>query len=283
MSESPVKVKRNHRILYISNYLTERPNQLISLSYFVEYFGSAKSSISEDIDFIREVFALNKIGQISTVAGVAGGVIFYPQVAPLETETLLAKIEAKLQTGKRIMPGNYIYLADILQEAETLNLVARHIASFYQEEDIDAVMTIETKGIGLTVAVARYLNVPHVIVRRDSAEAEGSTISINYISGSHQTVKKMELTKSSLKPGSKVLIIDDFLRNGGTVSGLISILEEFDCQSAGVCVFAENTHKERVHIDNYISFLKIEIVYNKEAGHFELQMLPGNFFDENNQ
>lgn len=280
MAESPVKIKRNHRILYISNYLTERPNKLISLSYFVEYFGSAKSSISEDIDFIREVFAYNKIGQISTVAGVAGGVIFYPQVAQAETELLLSQIEEKLQTGKRIMPGNYIYLADILQEAETLNLIARHIASFYQEEAIDAVMTIETKGIGLTVAVARYLNVPHVIVRRDSAEAEGSTISINYISGSHQTVKKMELTKSSLQAGSKVLIIDDFLRNGGTVSGLISLLDEFDCQPAGVCVFAENTHKERVHIENYVSFLKIEIVYNKEAGHFELQMLPGNFFDE---
>ena len=280
MVESPVKVKRNHRILYISNYLTERPNKLVSLSYFVEYFGSAKSSISEDIDFIREVFAVNKIGQISTVAGVAGGVIFYPQVAQAETDQLLLKIEEKLQTGKRIMPGNYIYLADILQEAETLNLIARHIAFFYQGEEIDAVMTIETKGIGLTVAVARYLNVPHVIVRRDSAEAEGSTISINYISGSHQTVKKMELTKSSLKPGSKVLIIDDFLRNGGTVSGLISLLDEFDCQPAGVCVFAENTHKERVPIENYVSFLKIEIVYNKEAGHFELQMLPGNFFDE---
>lgn len=280
MVESPVKVKRNHRILYISNYLTERPNKLVSLSYFVEYFGSAKSSISEDIDFIREVFAVNKIGQISTVAGVAGGVIFYPQVAQAETDQLLLEIEEKLQTGKRIMPGNYIYLADILQEAETLNLIARHIAFFYQGEEIDAVMTIETKGIGLTVAVARYLNVPHVIVRRDSAEAEGSTISINYISGSHQTVKKMELTKSSLKPGSKVLIIDDFLRNGGTVSGLISLLDEFDCQPAGVCVFAENTHKERVPIENYVSFLKIEIVYNKEAGHFELQMLPGNFFDE---
>lgn len=280
MVESPVKVKRNHRILYISNYLTERPNKLVSLSYFVEYFGSAKSSISEDIDFIREVFAVNKIGQISTVAGVAGGVIFYPQVAQAETDQLLLEIEEKLQTGKRIMPGNYIYLADILQEAETLNLIARHIAFFYQGEEIDAVMTIETKGIGLTVAVARYLNVPHVIVRRDSAEAEGSTISINYISGSHQTVKKMELTKSSLQPGSKVLIIDDFLRNGGTVSGLISLLDEFDCQPAGVCVFAENTHKERVPIENYVSFLKIEIVYNKEAGHFELQMLPGNFFDE---
>lgn len=275
-----MKVKRNHRILYISNYLTERPNKLVSLSYFVEYFGSAKSSISEDIDFIREVFAVNKIGQISTVAGVAGGVIFYPQVAQAETDQLLLKIEEKLQTGKRIMPGNYIYLADILQEAETLNLIARHIAFFYQGEEIDAVMTIETKGIGLTVAVARYLNVPHVIVRRDSAEAEGSTISINYISGSHQTVKKMELTKSSLQSGSKVLIIDDFLRNGGTVSGLISLLDEFDCQPAGVCVFAENTHKERVPIENYVSFLKIEIVYNKEAGHFELQMLPGNFFDE---
>lgn len=279
MSESPMKIKRNHRMLYISNYLTDRPNQLISLSYFVQYFDCAKSSISEDIDFIREVFAYNKIGQISTVAGVAGGVIFYPQVSPAETQKLLTGIEDKLKTGKRIMPGNYIYLADILQEAETLNLIARHIAEHYQEADIDAVMTIETKGIGLTVAVARYLNVPHVIVRRDSTDTEGSTISVNYISGSHQTVKKMELTKSSLPTGSKVLIIDDFLRNGGTINGLISLLEEFECEPAGVCVFAENTHKERVPIENYVSFLKIEIVYNKEAGHFELQMLPGNFFE----
>lgn len=280
MITPPVKVKRNHRMLYISQYLIGRPNQIISLTYFVDYFNCAKSSISEDIEFIRDVFQQNQIGELKTLAGVAGGVIFYPRVPDAEVGALLAGITDQLQQGKRILPGNYIYLTDILQDANTLHTIAKLIASRYQSQEIDAVMTIETKGIGLSVAVARFLNVPYVVVRRDSAEAEGSTISVNYVSGSHQTVKKMELTKSSLKPKSKVLILDDFLRNGGTMNGLLSLLEEFECEPAGICVFAENTYQERQSLLEYVSLLKIEIVYDKEESHFELKSSPGNFFEK---
>lgn len=278
LNQPPIKVKRNHRMLYISQYLMDRPNQIVSLSYFVEYFNCAKSSVSEDIDFIREVFAHNQVGQLKTIAGVAGGVIYYPEVPETEVTALLETMHEKLQEGKRILPGNYIYVADILQDAMTLHTIAKLIASRYQGQEIDAVMTVETKGIGLSVAVAHFLNVPHLVVRRDSAEAEGSTISVNYISGSHQTVKKMELTKSSLKPKSKVLIVDDFLRNGGTINGLLSLLEEFECEPAGICVFAENAYQERQALTDYVSLLKIEIVYDKEASHFQLESSPGNFF-----
>ena len=49
---------------------------------------------------------------------------------------------------------------------------------------IDAVMTVATKGVPLANAVANVLNVPFVIVRRDLKITEGSTVSVNYVSGS---------------------------------------------------------------------------------------------------
>ncbi|MCW6660858.1 pur operon repressor [Aerococcaceae bacterium NML201209] len=273
------KIKRNHRIVYISQYLIEHPNELVSLSYFVDYFDCAKSSISEDLDFVREVFEHNELGVIQTISGVSGGVIYYPQVPLAQQNQLFEEIAHKLKQGKRILPGNYIYVSDVLQEAKLLNGIAKLIAMRYQGKGIDAVMTIETKGIGLSVAVARYLNVPYVVVRGDSSEAEGSTISINYISGSLQTVKKMALSKLSLAPQSNVLIVDDFLRNGGTVNGLLSMIEEFDCKPAGICVLAQNADQEKQTLPDYVALLDAQIAYNKETGNFELQVKKGNFFD----
>lgn len=273
------KMKRNQRIVYISQYFVTHPNQLISLSYFSEYFDCAKSSISEDVDFVREIFQLNEIGNIQTISGVQGGMVYRPSLPKKDEENLLQEIIERLSEGKRILPGNYVYLADLLQDPQLLDQIARLIATKYQSLDLNAVVTIETKGIGLCVAVAKYLNVPHVVVRRSSSDMDGSTISVNYVSGSHQRVSKMELSKASLKPGSKVLIIDDFLRNGGTMLGVMSLIEEFDCQTAAICVFVESTYRDHQPMPDYHSLLKVEIVYNKELSRFELQSAPGTFFN----
>ncbi len=59
---------------------------------------------------------------------------------------------------------------------------------------------------------------------------------ISYLSGSLQTVNKMELSKlEALAPKSKVLVVDDFLCNGGTVFGLPPCWKNLS-QLAGVCV-----------------------------------------------
>ena len=88
--------------------------------------------------------------------------------------------------------------------------------------------------------VANYLNVPFVIVRRDSKITEGSTVSINYVSGSSSRVEKMELSKRTLASGSNVLIVDDFLKAGGTINGMRSLIQEFDSTTAGAVVFCES-------------------------------------------
>ncbi|MCR8969980.1 pur operon repressor [Facklamia sp. 7083-14-GEN3] len=273
------KYKRNQRLIAITHQLMNNPNQLLNLQDFAYKFQCAKSSVSEDLGMVREVFDEMQLGQLETLTGKTGGVIFHPQLSGEEVEAIQRQVKDRLSQGKRILPGNYIFVNDLLQDPSVLNPIAQLIAAKYADKDIDTILTIEAKGIGLAAAVALYLNKPYVVVRRESTSGEGSTISINYTSGSTQTVKKMELSKSALKSQSRVLIVDDFLRNGGTLTGLLNLIEEFDSKAAGICVFAENKVKNRMRIPNYHALFETQLRYNNELGHYQLEIEAGNFFN----
>ena len=45
--------------------------------------------------------------------------------------------------------------------------------------------------------------------------------------------------------GSRVLIVDDFLKGGGTINGMVSLLAEFDSELAGGSCFADNASTDR--------------------------------------
>lgn len=274
MSGTDFKPKRNERLIFITQYLSDRPNQLIKLSYFTGSLNAAKSSISEDINHVREAFIQQESGDIITVPGASGGVIFRPSVSKSQRQHFIDQIQDKMHEGKRILPGNYIQLTDILQNPYFMNVAASIIAEAYQEKNIDKIVTIEAQGIGLAAAVARLLHVPFVVARRNARDTIGSTISVSYVSGSRQKVTKMELPTDSLDRGDNVLIIDDFLRHGGTVTGLISLLEEFNCTAEGVCVMVENMTNER-HDYEVDALFTVNLGYNAEKRHFDIQVDVG--------
>lgn len=278
--DGKVRYKRNHRLVATMQQLVQRPNQLLNLSHFTQQFDCAKSTVSEDLEIIRRVIEDQEMGFLETLTGKTGGVIFRPKLSPDQVQNLQNKITSRLQEGKRILPGNYIFVNDLLQDPSILNPIAQLIANKYVDLEIDRIVTIEAKGIGLAAAVSVYLNIPYVVARRESTAAEGSTISVNYTSGSQQIVKKMELTKSALKAESRVLIVDDFLRNGGTLMGLVDLIQEFDSQVAGVCVFAENKLKSRMQIPHYHALFETQLRYNADKEHYQLAIEAGNFFDK---
>ena len=139
-------------------------------------------------------------------------------------------------------------------------------------------MTVATKGIPIAQSVAMYLNVPFVIVRRDSKITEGSTVSVNYVSGSSARIEKMELSKRSLPVNSKVLIVDDFMKGGGTVNGMKSLIEEFDSEMVGISVFAESVFDGDRMIDDYTSILEVDKV---DIENKTLSVSAGNYLTKN--
>lgn len=268
-----MKIKRSDRLVDMTIYFLQNPNTVTSLSYFMNKFMAAKSSISEDLTIIKDSFEENNMGSLITYAGARGGVKYQPYYEKEQLEKEILALKDEISGSKRLLPGGYIYTSDLLGEPKWLKKIGKVIASKYLMENIDAIITIATKGVPIAQAVAYNLNIPFVIVRKTSKVTEGSTVSINYLPrSSSEQVEKMELSKSSIAEGSKVLIIDDFLRGGGTLSGLGRMAEELNCEVVDSVVFLE--HNSPIPSTMYHSLLNVKSV-NEVDDTIEVEM--GNF------
>jgi purine operon repressor len=270
-----MKFRRSERLIDMTTYLLEHPRQLVPLTYFAEKYGSAKSSISEDLGIIKETFEQRGIGVLQTVPGAAGGVKFHVHVSEEKARKVINELCSVMASPDRLLPGGYLYMNDILGNPAIVQEVGRLLASAFADKDIEVVMTVATKGIPIAYAVASHLNVPVVIVRRDSKVTEGSTVSINYVSGSSKRIQTMVLSKRSLAEGSKVLIVDDFMKAGGTVNGMINLLEEFNAELAGIAVLVESEYIEERLVDEYLSLVRLSDVDVKERN---ITVSEGNYF-----
>ncbi|MCM3667110.1 pur operon repressor [Mesobacillus subterraneus] len=270
-----MKFRRSERLIDMTTYLLEHPRHLVPLTYFADKYGSAKSSISEDLGIIKETFEQRGIGVLQTVPGAAGGVKFNVNVSDDKAKDVINDLCKIMASPDRLLPGGYLYMNDILGNPAIVQEVGRLLASAFAKKDIEVVMTVATKGIPIAYAVASYLNVPVVIVRRDSKVTEGSTVSINYVSGSSKRIQTMVLSKRSLAEGSKVLIVDDFMKAGGTVNGMINLLEEFKAELAGIAVLVESENIEERLVDEYLSLVRLSNVDVKERN---ITVSEGNYF-----
>lgn len=270
-------MKRNERLVLITQYLLTHPNEIISLNYFVEKYGVAKSSISEDFTLLKSIFLTNSIGFITTYAGVSGGIVFQPKMEMSEIVATINDLSERLSEADRLLPGSYVYLSDLLGNPQILRKIGLLIATGYLDKEIDVIMTIATKGIPIAQSVSYYLNVPFVIVQRDNKITEGPTVSVNYVSGSSSRIEKMVLSRRSLKEGARVLIVDDFMKGGGTISGMQSLLSEFGATFVGATVFAEAAFRGERQTEDYTSLLSVEKV---EVATKTIHVIPGNFTEE---
>lgn len=270
-------MKRSNRLVVLSNFFLENPRKHTQLPYFVSRLETTKASVSEDMDIIDEVFRREGIGYLQRTTGAGGGVKYIPFSIHEKNKVFIEKLCQSLEDPARILPGGYLYMSDLLGDPNTIREIGRVFASAFSDKDIDVVVTVATKGIPLAYAVASFLNVPVVIVRRDPKVTEGSSVSINYVSGSSKKIQTMVLPKRSLPEGSNVCIVDDFMKAGGTITGMKNLLEEFDAtvQGIGVLAEADDEEEERV-IDDYISLIKISNVDIKKK---QIDVQVGNYLE----
>ena len=244
-------MKRAQRACVITQILTENPNKDFPLGYFAEKFDCAKSSISEDLQIVREAAESTGLGYVETTSGARGGVRYVPYISAELAAPQLIKFSQELADPDRVIGSGFIYTTDLMSDPAFVTLAGRIFARHFAATDADMVVTVETKGIGVAMETARLLDMPLVVIRREAKVSEGSTISINYFSGSADRIQKMSLSKRAVKPGSKAIIIDDFMRGGGSVKGMEDMLREFDAKNAGVGVVIVAGQGEVKKIGNY--------------------------------
>lgn len=259
-------MRRSDRLISLTHFFLNHPRELAQLNTFTEKYDASKSSISEDLDLIHARFEEDGIGILQRLAGSTGGVRFIPHFGKAETNQFIEELCTTLEDPKRILPGGYLYMSDLLSDPNIVRKIGEAFVSVFGDKPIDAVVTVETKGIPLAYAVASLLNVPVVVIRRNMRVTEGPSVSINYVSGRSHRIQTMVLPKRFLQQGMNVCIIDDFMKAGGTVSGMTSLLEdEFAAKVVGIGVLAEADDEENERmIDQYTSLIKVTNVNLKE-------------------
>ncbi|USG65899.1 pur operon repressor [Brevibacillus ruminantium] len=269
------KLRRSARLVDMTQHLLAQPHTLIPLTVFAEQYGAAKSSISEDLSIIKEAFESQGVGVLTTVAGAAGGVKYIPKVKTDDALDFMHNLIGHLGNPERLLPGGYLYMSDILGNPITMSKIGKLFASAFADKNVEVVMTVETKGIPLAYATALYLNVPVVIVRRDNKVTEGSVVSINYVSGSSKRIQTMSLARRALPEQSRVLIVDDFMKAGGTVRGMIDLLQEFRATVIGCGVLVETADVSERLVDEYVSLAKLQEVDIKGK---QIEIELGSYF-----
>ncbi len=259
------KLQRNERIAVLLKMLSDLPGKIFTLGNFTEMFGSAKSTISEDIDIVQNLLNKFDMGTIETIPGASGGVRFIPSMGESMVRQVLESLCEELAKKERILPGEYLYMLDIIYNPIKISEIGRIFAAHFYPKGVDYVITVETKGIPLAFITAKYLNVPLIIARHYSEATDGPSVNINYVSGSSKKIQTMVLSLKALKRGSRILFIDDFMKAGGTAKGIADLAKEFECEVAGIGVLIETALPGKKLVDNYFSLLTLHKV-NEEDG-----------------
>ncbi|HET8679421.1 MAG TPA: pur operon repressor [bacterium] len=249
------RLRRGERMVVIAHRLWDEPHRLLPLSAFADMLGAAKSTISEDLAFLRRVCERFGLGRVETVAGAAGGVRYVPLRTAAQIRALVEELCAKLSDPGRALPGGFLQTTDVISTPQTAAAIGEVFATLFHDARPDVVLTMEVKGIPLALMTARAFNVPLVTVRRGAGVTEGPSVSVNYVSGSSRLVQSMTLPLRAIPQGARVLFIDDFLRGGGTARGVYDLMREFRAEVVGIGVLVETEHPAEKMVDRYVALV----------------------------
>ncbi len=254
------RAHRGERIAFIVKTLMENPSSVIPLGLFADRYGAAKSTISEDLAIVRTGVEATGSGTVVTIAGAGGGAKYIPCRSKNESLRVAEALCGMLSGPDRILPGGFLYMTDLITSPKIAWEIGEVFAAKFAGAGVDYVVTMETRGIPIAVMTARAMGLPLVVCRRHSGATEGPTVGISYVSGSTRSIQTMSLAKKAMRPKSRALIIDDFMKGGGTARGIVDLLGEFDSRVVGTCVVVATPEPKKKMVDDYAALTVLEYV-----------------------
>lgn len=127
-------------------------------------------------------------------------------------------------------------ITTVLKNPILLRKCIDDLADRFKGQDIDIVVGPESRGFIFATPLAYKLNAGFVPVRK-LGKLPAETIKHEY--DLEYGKDSLEIHKDAIIPGQKVLIIDDLLATGGTISTTASLIEELGGQVVGMGFFIE--------------------------------------------
>ncbi len=122
-------------------------------------------------------------------------------------------------------------ITPILHNPETYNYVIDKMVEYYSDFEIDYVAAIEARGFLFGPQIAMRLNKGFIPIRKPGklpAEVISAEYELEY------GTNTIEIHKDAVKPGDKILLIDDLLATGGTTRAAINLIEKLEGEVVGI-------------------------------------------------
>lgn len=128
-------------------------------------------------------------------------------------------------------------ITPLLDDAEQFQKMVNIFRDRYEDMNIDAVVGIEARGFIFGAALAYALKAGLVIVRKPGKlpwKIFRKTYSLEY------GTDTLEIHQDAIKPGQRVLMMDDVLATGGTLSAAVDLVESnFDAEIVEIAFLIE--------------------------------------------
>lgn len=124
----------------------------------------------------------------------------------------------------------------LMQDGEAYKQITLEFAKFAKEVGAEVIAGPESRGFIFGCPVATELGIGFVPVRKPNKlprEVVSASYSLEY------GTNVLCMHKDAIKPGQKVLIIDDLLATGGTVKATRELVEELGGVVVGACFIIE--------------------------------------------
>jgi len=140
-------------------------------------------------------------------------------------------------------------ITTLLKDSDSLKNAVNLLAKHYEHSKIDKVVCIESRGFILGSALAVSLGAGFVPVRK-KGKLPAEVISEQYALEYGTDV--IELHVDALQPGERIVLHDDLLATGGTMSAAIKLVEKLHANIAGISFLIELSFLHgREHLQNY--------------------------------
>lgn len=114
-------------------------------------------------------------------------------------------------------------VTSVLQDAEGLQLAIDELVKKLEGVEFDVLAGAESRGFIFGMPIAYLLHKPFVLIRKAGklpCETISKTYDLEYGSAT------IEMHKDAVKPGQKVVLIDDLIATGGTMKAAAELVEE---------------------------------------------------------
>ena len=127
-------------------------------------------------------------------------------------------------------------ITGILRDADGLKLSIDKIQEMLEGVEFDAVLGLESRGFIFGMPIAYNLHKAFIPVRK-KGKLPRETVSAKY--DLEYGTAEIEIHKEDLRPGMKVVIIDDLIATGGTVEAAVKLAESLGAEVVKIAFVME--------------------------------------------